>query len=131
MLDLLIQTTIPAPLLQIASTRDTALRNNSTMNPFTTHPQQQGITYLEHWCFAMGTACRLLSSVVALGTHALFPFIPIKPELDLEATAAFLKERNEWIEAAKGRRTGHSCPGLDDKDIGATNSKTDNPSLVV
>jgi hypothetical protein len=35
------------------------------MNPFATHPQQQGVTYFEHWRFAMGIAYRLLTSVVA------------------------------------------------------------------
>ncbi len=96
------------------------------MNPFTTHPQQQGITYLDHWRFAMGTAYRLLNSVVAFAVHALFPFISIEPDLDLEATAAFIKERNEWIETAKGGGMGHSSLGFDDNEIGRTNSNTGN-----
>ncbi len=72
------------------------------MNPFATHPQQQGVTYFEHWCFAMGIAYRLLTSVVAFAVHAILPFIPIEPRLDLESTAAYLVERNRWIETAKG-----------------------------
>ena len=71
------------------------------MNPFATHPRQQGVTYVEHWCFAMGIAYRLLSSVVAFAVHAILPFIPIEPRLDLESTAAYLVERNRWIETAK------------------------------
>lgn len=71
------------------------------MNPVTAHPQQQGITYVEHWCFAMGIAYRLLISVVAFAVHAILPFIPIEPRLDLESTAAYLTERNRWIETAK------------------------------
>lgn len=76
------------------------------MNPFTAHPQQQGITYMDHWSFAMGIAYRLLISVVAFALHAMLPFIPIAPRLDLEATAAYLAERNRWIETAK--RTGRA-----------------------
>ncbi len=72
------------------------------MNSFTTHPQQQGVTYFEHWRFAMGIAYRLLTSVVAFAVHAILPFIPIEPRLDLESTAAYLVERNRWIETAKG-----------------------------
>lgn len=70
------------------------------MNPFTRHPRRQGVTYAEHGRFAMGIACRLLKSVVVFGVHAVFPFISISRELDLESTAAFLAERNRWIESA-------------------------------
>ena len=71
------------------------------MNPFTIHTQQQGVTYLEHLYFAMGIAYRLFISVMAFAAHALFPFIDIKREHDLEATIAFLNEQNDWIESAK------------------------------
>jgi hypothetical protein len=74
------------------------------MNPFTEHTQQQGVTYIEHWCFAMGIAWRLLSTVVAFALHAMFPFIDIEKELDLEATAAFIHQRNESIENAKANK---------------------------
>jgi hypothetical protein len=74
------------------------------MNPFIEHTQQQGFTYIEHWCFAMGIAMRLLSSVIAFVIHAVFPFINIQRELDLEATKHFLDERNEWIEHASTKR---------------------------
>lgn len=71
------------------------------MNPFTRHTQQQGVTYIEHWHFAMGIACRLLVSIVAFALHAVMPFIDIAQRHDLEATMAYLNERNEWIESQK------------------------------
>ncbi len=84
------------------------------MNALTEHPHQQGVTYFEHWAFAMGIAWRLLTTVVAFALHAMLPFISIEPRLDLEATAAFLAERNLFIEtaAAKGlaRPAPHSTP---------------------
>lgn len=73
------------------------------MNPLTTHTQQQGVTYREHWGFAMGIAFRLFISVWAFALHAVLPFISIEPKFDLEATAAFLEDRNHWIETAKDR----------------------------
>lgn len=74
------------------------------MNPFTTHTQQQGVTYREHLIFAMGIAFRLAHSVIAFALHALLPFISIDSRLDLEATSHFLQEQNHWIETAKDRR---------------------------
>lgn len=79
------------------------------MNPFTQHPHHQGVSYFEHWIFAMGIAYRLLSSVVAFALHATLPFIGIDRRFDLEATAAFLAERNRFIEAAAAR--AHGRPG--------------------
>ena len=81
------------------------------MNPFTIHTQQQGVTYVEHLYFAMGIAYRLFISVLAFAAHALLPFIDIKPEHDLEATVAYLNERNDWIESAK--RNAHSDTSTD------------------
>lgn len=82
------------------------------MNPFINHPRKQGITYLEHWYFAMGIACRLLTSVFAFVLHAILPFIPIEPRLDLEATAGYLQERNRWIENARHTINGDAKPGF-------------------
>ncbi len=79
------------------------------MNPFTAHTQKQGVTYWEHWGFAMGIAYRLLVSVMAFAIHAMLPFISIDSGHDLEATAEFLKERNHWIETAYDR--GHASRG--------------------
>jgi len=78
------------------------------MNPFIAHPHRQGVTYFEHWHFAMGISLRLLMSVLAFAVHAMLPSISIKPRFDLEATAAFLTERNRWIETA--RDTAHREP---------------------
>lgn len=71
------------------------------MNIFTDHPQQQGISYIEHMGFALGIAIRLLNSVIAFSLHAFFPFIDIKKSLDLEETARYINEQNEWIESMK------------------------------
>jgi hypothetical protein len=82
------------------------------MNPFTAHTQQQGVSYVEHWRFAMSIACRLLISVSAFALHAILPFIPIAPRHDLEATTAYLMERNQWIETAKTSSTSMSNQNL-------------------
>ena len=74
------------------------------MNPFTAHPHRQGISYVEHWRFAMGIAFRLLTSVSAFALHAILPFLSIAPRLDLEATVAYLEERNRWIGTANRMR---------------------------
>ena len=82
------------------------------MNPLTSHPRKQGVSYLEHWCFAMGIAYRLLVSVIAFGLHAMLPFIPIQRRLDLEATARYLQERNRWIETAGDTARNDATPGF-------------------
>ena len=71
------------------------------MNIFTKHTQQQGVTYLEHMIFAVSIAIRLANSVIAFALHGIFPFIDIKKELDLEATARFINTKNNWIEDKK------------------------------
>ena len=48
----------------------------------------------------MGIAGRLLASVLCFALHALLPFVTIKRRFDLEATSAFLLERNRFIESA-------------------------------
>ena len=75
------------------------------MSILTDHPHAQGVTYFEHWGFAIGIACRLLRCVFAFSLHALLPFITIDRRLDLEATSEFLLERNHFIETAAAR--GH------------------------
>lgn len=80
------------------------------MTIFTEHPHAQGVSYLEHWGFAMGIAWRLLRSVVAFALHALLPCITIERQLDLEATSAFLLERNAFIETAAARARGSRVP---------------------
>jgi hypothetical protein len=73
------------------------------MNPLTRHLREQHVGYWEHLGFAMGIAIRLLVCVTAFAIHALMPFISIEPKNDLEATAGFLQERNNWIETASER----------------------------
>lgn len=85
------------------------------MNVFTNHPHAQGVSYFEHLDFAIGIAWRLLLSVLSFALHALLPFVTIQRRFDLEATSAFLLERNRFIEsaAAKSRRLsrpGHASP---------------------
>ena len=74
------------------------------MNTFTQHTRQQGFTYIEHACFALGIAWRLLHTVIIFSLHGIFPFIAIPAELDLEATVEFLKERNDWLEDNERRQ---------------------------
>jgi hypothetical protein len=80
------------------------------MTAFTRHPYRQGVTYFRHWLFAMGIAGRLLASVLAFLLHAVLPFITIQPRLDLEATSAFLLERNHFIETAAATAHGRVIP---------------------
>ena len=79
------------------------MKREADMNPLTQHTREQGVSYWEHFGFAMGVALRLLTCVMAFALHALLPFISIEPKNDLEATAAFLQERNDWIETASER----------------------------
>ena len=81
------------------------------MNALTRHPKKQGITYFEHLVFAIGVAWRLSSSVAIFVLHALLPNVSIEPRLDLEATSAFLLERNHFIETAAATAHGHENPG--------------------
>ncbi len=80
------------------------------MNTFTEHPHKQGVSYFEHWGFAMGIAWRLLASVMAFALHALLPCITIGRRFDLEATSAFLLERNHFIETAAATAHGLMQP---------------------
>ncbi len=80
------------------------------MTIFTQHPHDQGISYFEHWGFAMGIAWRLLRSVLAFAIHALMPWITIEKQFDLEATSAFLLERNDFIETAAGKTADDAHP---------------------
>jgi len=75
------------------------------MTIFTEHTHAQGVSYIEHAQFAIGIAWRLLRSVLAFSLHAVLPFITIDRQFDLEATSAFLLERNHFIETAAAR--GH------------------------
>ena len=93
------------------------------MNLFTEHTHQQGLTYIEHWCFAMGVAWRLMNSMAAFTVHAIFPFISIARKLDFEATIAFIHERNEWI--AYARKNKH----FDSPSMNGLEQETDKPGF--
>ena len=80
------------------------------MTIFTEHPHVQGVTYFEHWTFAIGIAWRLFRSVLAFSLHGLLPFITIDRQLDLESSSAFLLERNAFIEAAAANARGSRVP---------------------
>jgi hypothetical protein len=86
------------------------------MNPFSIHPNQQGVSYTAHLLFAMGIAVRLLYSVIAFAAHAVFPFIDIRRELDLQATTDYLQERNDWIERMKSEQ--QSCSAMNRQGSG-------------
>ncbi len=64
----------------------------------TRHPKAQGLTYLQHWRFAMRICWRLLRSALAFAIHAQLTFVTIDRGLDLEATAAFLLRCNQEVE---------------------------------
>ncbi|MDX1404570.1 MAG: DUF6356 family protein [Woeseiaceae bacterium] len=81
------------------------------MTAFTRHPYRQGVTYIRHWLFAMGVATRLFASVLAFALHALLPFISIEPRFDLEATSAYLLERNQFIGAAAAKARARGIAG--------------------
>ena len=78
------------------------------MNIFTEHPHKQGRSYFEHMVFALNIAIRLLGSVIALTLHGLFPFFDINKSLDLEETARFINQQNNWIEGMKIRQQADS-----------------------
>ena len=78
------------------------------MNIFTEHPHKQGISYFEHMVFALNIAIRLLGSVIAFTLHGLFPFFDINKSLDLEETARFINQQNNWIEGMKIRQQADS-----------------------
>lgn len=45
------------------------------MNPFTKHPREVGMNYLQHFAFAFYVVFRLLLAVLACCIHAFFPFL--------------------------------------------------------
>jgi hypothetical protein len=92
------------------------------MTAFFKHPYRQGVTYFGHWVFAMGIAWRLLASVFAFTLHATLPFVSIEPRLDLEATSAFLMERNRFIETAARTAHGRTKPGRASADADRHNT---------
>ena len=93
------------------------------MNLFTEHTHKQGLTYIQHWCFAMGVAWRLMNSIAAFIVHAIFPFIRIARKHDFEATIAFMNERNEWIAYTRKNKN------FDSQSMNGLEQETDKPGF--
>jgi hypothetical protein len=107
------------PLYQSQMVLDTG----DSMNPFTEHPHRQGLSYVEHLVFALGIAWRLFNSVIAFSLHALFPFISIKRELDLEETTKYMRECNDWLEIKKLQKPVDSVRGTTFNDTAITDDQ--------
>lgn len=45
------------------------------MNPFTKHPNEVGMNYLQHFLFAFQVQFKLLMALLACFVHAFFPFL--------------------------------------------------------
>lgn len=54
---------------------NTKINDVLMMKPFTEHPHQQGITYIDHWFFAMGIAYRLVTISFKFALHERNPWI--------------------------------------------------------
>lgn len=65
------------------------------MNPFVAHPRACGLTYAQHWRFAMGVAVDAMAAGCAAFVHGFLPFL-------FEHTASRgLRRLNERIEATQ------------------------------
>jgi len=62
------------------------------------HLREKNKTYLQHLIFAMRVSVKLSLSSTAFFVHALFPFIKIPYNLNLESMALYLFERNNELE---------------------------------
>jgi len=62
------------------------------------HLKEKNKTYLQHLVFAMRVSIRLSLSSTTFFVHALFPFIEIPYNLNLESMALYLFERNNELE---------------------------------
>jgi len=62
------------------------------------HLIEKNKTYLQHFVFATRVSIKLSLSSTAFFVHALFPFIKIPCELNLEFMASYLFERNNELE---------------------------------
>jgi len=64
-------------------------------NPFTKHPHSKGRTYWHHLRFSSKISLAMLASGVIFLIHAVFPFVPIPKQLNLEAAALRLIKWND------------------------------------
>jgi Family of unknown function (DUF6356) len=59
---------------------------------FLDHPRSVGMSYTQHAFFAAGIALRLYFSSTAFVIHAIFPFIPVGNDFNLDGLTHFLLE---------------------------------------
>lgn len=45
------------------------------MNPFTRHPNEVGMNYVQHFFFAFYVQFKLILAILACFVHAFFPFL--------------------------------------------------------
>ena len=62
------------------------------------HLKERKLTYLQHFIFAMRISLKLTFASTAFFIHALFPFIEMPYNLNLESMALYLFERNNELE---------------------------------
>jgi len=62
------------------------------------HLKERKLTYLQHFIFAMRISLKLTFASTAFFIHALFPFIEMPYNLNLESMALYLFERNSELE---------------------------------
>ena len=65
---------------------------------FTEHPTEKNKSYLEHAWFALKISVHLLLSSLCFLVHAVFPFVEVPYNLNLESTALYLFEKNNELE---------------------------------
>jgi hypothetical protein len=62
------------------------------------HLKEKRVSYLQHLLFAGRVALRLSLSSFFFTIHAVFPFVKIPYDLNLESMALYLFERNNDLE---------------------------------
>ena len=62
------------------------------------HLKERKVSYFHHFIFAMNVSIKLSFSSTAFFVHALFPFIKIPYDMNLESMALYLFERNNELE---------------------------------
>ncbi len=62
------------------------------------HLKEKKVSYFHHFIFAMRVSIKLTLSSTAFFVHALFPFVKIPYDLNLESMALYLFEKNNELE---------------------------------
>lgn len=65
---------------------------------FTEHPAEKNKSYLDHAIFALKIGFHLSLSSTCFVVHAVFPFIKMPHNLNLESMAMYLFEKNNELE---------------------------------